>query len=290
MFNLNFCCGHLDFLFKQRLTCLMLDLLKHLEKLQKDCQRSFITMPDVELSKRIFVDSLSMMEDGCYPGGYEERFMESESTKESESDSDIEEVPRRCKVNSLVSTKRCWSAVRKETVMSCKEYISQRLEEDQIGILHRINAFINARSATEVVNAARLDVENLFGKDKVSDFTDDVVGMYAVGKLPPSSDMTSSTAKLYHYFKASQPHSTFNKLVQSYVSLNPHSADPERAVSVHTILKSNKQSSFSREALNSRMYIALNGVGTSFYDPRPAVGRFLEKKERRRKLPDCYRA
>lgn len=55
---------------------------------------------------------------------------------------------------------------------------------------------------------------------------------------------------------------------------------------MHTILKTNKQSSYSREAINSRMYIALNGTGTALFDPRPAVAKFLESKERRRKLPD----
>lgn len=276
---------------QQRLTGLMLDLLKHMEKLQTDCQRSFITIPDIEVSKKVFINSLTMMEDDCYPGGYEEKLMENKGAREPERDeldsSDIEELPRRRRVNSsLVSTKRRWVAVRKEIVLSCKEFISQRLADDQREISKRINNFVNARTPTEVVKAARIDVENIFGKDKVSDFTDDVVELYAVEKLPPSSIMTSSTAKLYHCLKVSQPHSTFSKLVQSYVSLTPHSAGPERAVSVHTTLKTNKQSSLSREALNSRMYIALNGVGTAFFDPRPAVAKFLEKKERRRKLPD----
>jgi hypothetical protein len=51
---------------------------------------------------------------------------------------------------------------------------------------------------------------------------------------------------------------------------------PERAVSVHTTLKTAKQSSYSREAINSRMYIALNGEGTALFNPRPAVAKFLE--------------
>lgn len=34
------------------------------------------------------------------------------------------------------------------------------------------------------------------------------------------------------------------------------------------------------------MYIALNGVGTALFDPRPAVAKVVEVKERRRKLPD----
>lgn len=34
------------------------------------------------------------------------------------------------------------------------------------------------------------------------------------------------------------------------------------------------------------MCIALNGTGTAFYDPRPAIAKFVEAKNRRRKLPD----
>lgn len=36
----------------------------------------------------------------------------------------------------------------------------------------------------------------------------------------------------------------------------------------------------------SRMYIALNWIGTAPYDPRPVVTTFSVAKQRRRKLPD----
>ena len=61
--------------------------------------------------------------------------------------------------------------------------------------------------------------------------------------------------------KISQPGTDFSKLVQAYLSLTPHSIGPEWAVSCHTIIKGPKQSSYSREAINSRMYIALNSGG-----------------------------
>lgn len=271
---------------QQRLTSLMLDLLKRMEKLQKDCQRSCVTIPDIEVSKKIFVDSLSLMENDCYPGGYEEKWKKEHAGELESDESEIEDIPRRCRTNLFVSTKRNWLAVRKEVVLSCKEFILQRLSDDQEEICSRINGLLHSKNPIEVLNAVRLDVEGLFGEDKVSDFTDDVVGLFATGKLPASSSMTSSTGRLYHFLKVSQPHSILRKLVQSYISLTPHSAGPERAVSVHTTLKSNKQSGLSREALNSRMRIALNGIGTANFDPRPSVAKFLEKKERRRKLPD----
>lgn len=67
-----------------------------------------------------------------------------------------------------------------------------------------------------------------------------------------------------------------SKLVQMYMRLRPHSSGPKRTMSVHTILKTSEQSSYSRNTLNSRMYIALNGVSTTFVDPRPAVIRFFK--------------
>ena len=176
--------------------------------------------------------------------------------------------------------------MRNEIVLSCKNFVMQRLDDEQMSISNRIDAFIKAKSVTEVISAARVDVENLFGADTVSEFTDNVISLHATGELPPPSDMTCSTARIYHYLKVSQLHSIFSKLVQSYLILSPHSTGTERAVSLHTILKSSKQLGLSREAINSRMYIALNGTGTAHYDPRPAVAKFLESKERRRKLPD----
>jgi len=43
---------------QQHLTCLMMDILRHIEKLQKDSQKSKIIMTDIELSKKVAVDSI----------------------------------------------------------------------------------------------------------------------------------------------------------------------------------------------------------------------------------------
>lgn len=129
-------------------------------------------------------------------------------------------------------------------------------------------------------------VVNLFGEDSIETFIDEIVDFFACEKLPPPNDLNEATAVLYHFLEVSEPGTIFSKLVQTFVALTPHSSGPERAVSIHTTLKSNKQSSLSRNAINSRMYIALNGAGTALFDPRPAVIKFLELKDRREKLPD----
>lgn len=158
---------------QQHLTCLMMDVLRHFEKLQKDCQKSMITLSDMELSKKIVADALTLMESGPYPGGLQEDFV-NEHTGEERTDTGPE-IPRIR--NSFVSTKRCWSAVRREVVLSCKKFLSQRLDQDQENILNRMNKFIDVRKPTELIQAVRTDVENLFGKNAVSSFSDDVVSL-----------------------------------------------------------------------------------------------------------------
>ena len=86
--------------------------------------------------------------------------------------------------------------------------------------------------------------------------------------------------------KISQPGTVFSKLVQAYLSLSPHSIGPEQAVSCHTIIKGPKQTSYSREAINSPMYIALNSGGLHISIQDPHVAKFLKKKEHRYQVPN----
>ena len=75
---------------------------------------------------------------------------------------------QRRSVNSLVSTKRCWSAVRNEVVLACQNYVSQRLKDKQMSTSRRIEDFIQAKSVTKVINVVRLDVENVYRKQKLT--------------------------------------------------------------------------------------------------------------------------
>jgi hypothetical protein len=80
--------------------------------------------------------------------------------------------------------------------------------------------------------------------------------------------------------------STLNRLVQAILVTCPHSMITERAVKNHTILKTDLRSSMDRSTVNKILIIAMNGVGTANYDPRPAVSKFLRSKERRKKNVD----
>lgn len=76
------------------------------------------------------------------------------------------------------------------------------------------------------------------------------------------------------------------KLVCALFIVSPHSMTVEKVISHYNQFKSIHRSSTSDTTLNSRMSIALNGIGTAYYDPRPAVAEFLKKKERRYREPD----
>jgi len=71
-------------------------------------------------------------------------------------------------------------------VLSCKRFLSQRLHEDQKCCIDRMNKFIDGKSSTEIIQAVRIHIENLFGEHSVSSFTDDVISLCAAEKFPTS--------------------------------------------------------------------------------------------------------
>jgi len=64
--------------------------------------------------------------------------------------------------------------VKKEIVLSCEEFLSQRLSLDHENIIERMNKFIDARSSIETIQAGRTNILNLFGEHAVFYFTNDV--------------------------------------------------------------------------------------------------------------------
>ena len=65
----------------------------------------------------------------------------------------------------------------------------------------------------------------------------------------------------------------------------PHSMQTERMISVCN--KTPNRQSMHIDTVKSRMFIALNDIGTAKYDPRETVGEFLKRKDRRQSEPDC---
>ena len=77
-----------------------------------------------------------------------------------------------------------------------------------------------------------------------------------------------------------------NKMFAASMSLSPHSIKTGRIFSHHNIVASDSRISMTDAAINSRLFIALNGIAAAHYDPRAAVAYFLAAKERRKREPD----
>ena len=75
-------------------------------------------------------------------------------------------------------------------------------------------------------------------------------------------------------------------LLSAIIVVSPDSMTVERSVSTHNILYSKLRTSTQQSTLKSRRLIAWNGVPTSNYDPRPAIARFCQKKDRRESRPN----
>ena len=73
----------------------------------------------------------------------------------------------------------------------------------------------------------------------------------------------------------------------SFLTLTPHSMATERAVSHYNKVKTSGRASLQTESIYYCMHVSLNGKGTAFYDPRPAVSEILKRKQRRNTKPSA---
>ena len=76
------------------------------------------------------------------------------------------------------------------------------------------------------------------------------------------------------------------KFLASFLISTPHSMATERAVSHYNNVKTSGRASLKPESINHYMHVSLNGKGTAFFDPRPAVSEFLKRKQRRNSEPN----
>ena len=97
--------------------------------------------------------------------------------------------------------------------------------------------------------------------------------------------MLFSALKLRKMKQAS--YGLLRKFLASFLTLTPHSMATERAVSHYNKVKTSGRASLKTESINHYTYVSLNGKGTAFYDPRPAVSEILKRKQRRNTKPSA---
>ncbi|ESO06008.1 hypothetical protein HELRODRAFT_160114 [Helobdella robusta] len=275
--------------FNLNMSAVALDILRQFTYLQKEAQRTFITLADLMQKRDHVLQRLSMIINSSYPGGYERKLQINSglaSTQSLQTEANDNQFQRNV-TNLYVTTRnRNFEAVRLEVITCAKNFLEKRLDVDQDLQVKAMIDVANAENAEAMIKAGRQIVSDIFGDNYVSEFVDDAVGYYSSFGASSFKPHESNTAKLYLLLQKTTSSSLLNKLVQTFLITCPHSMITELVISWHTELKSDLRSSMSRNTVNDRLCIALNAIGTANFDPRPVVADFLSSKTRRSTLPD----
>ena len=177
--------------------------------------------------------------------------------------------------------------------MAAKNYMTQRMNIEQEELIQKCITLLSAKTMNDFVSHRLTIVRMLFPRE-VEQFSDDVCNywpmIHDVGFLPENTDF--STMLLWRLRKlclVTRNSVTLNKCLMALLVMVPHSMQTERMISVYNkiVTGTPNRQSMHIDTVKSRMLIALNGIGTAKYDPREAVIKFLKRKDRRQREPDC---
>lgn len=99
-------------------------------------------------------------------------------------------------------------------------------------------------------------VEDIFGEEAVTEFTNDAIGYFSTNLCSSFTENDTDTAKIYEILKRSIHGSVLSKLTQSYLIACPHSMITERVISSHTETKTDERSCLTRETMNDMLTIS----------------------------------
>ena len=143
--------------------------------------------------------------------------------------------------------------------------------------MKNIKKICGAKSPTDFIDSSRpfLECAGISG-DQVKEFSDTVFETFHDFK--PSSDIwrREYSITILHMLRNSS--GLVKDLLSAIVVVSPDSMTVERSVSTYNILYSKLRSSTNQNTMRSSLLIAWNGVATSKFDPRPAIGRIFKKK------------
>ena len=129
--------------------------------------------------------------------------------------------------NALVTSRRSFSAIPHEVVASAKNFIQQRLNDEQSDQVQAIIDVTNANNETQLIASGRKVVEEIVGKESVQSFADDAVSYFVSHGARSFTPTDSITAKLYELLRNSPRGSVLNKLIQTFLVTSPHRESSE---------------------------------------------------------------
>lgn len=269
------------------LTGLMCDITAIFTSLQKGMQKSHLILPDVLTLRDSAIRKLDIMADSATPGGEEERWRQTERQKDNTIRSHF-----RCNENEN------YADLRKTIVSTTKQLLSRRLnvENDEDQSIETIRKVVTATTCNELVktsvSALKLFLDLHFptpeNDDKIQELVQDVCESWEALSNIPNVDTSDAGCKyslrLRQMFVKSK--GKLKWLLGIFLVSAPHNMGTERVVSHYNQIKSIHRENTSEETMTKRLTIAMNGVGTAKYDPRPVVIEFLKAKDRRFRSSD----
>jgi len=129
------------------------DLLNQFRQLglQKEAQKTFITMADLLKQRDQVIQSVDFMVEGISPGCREKK----NTSPSIPSKPPMKTTPpsKRAKFNSLVTTSISFESVQKEVILGDRDFLEERLNEEQNEQVTAMIALANADSAKEMIAA-----------------------------------------------------------------------------------------------------------------------------------------
>ncbi|KAI0227696.1 Nucleolar protein of 40 kDa [Lamellibrachia satsuma] len=177
---------------------------------------------------------------------------------------------------------RRFSTISLEVAQASHEYLSERMHPEQEDIIKDMKELVMSRNLGSFVKHGVRVVRRLF-PDEASDFTDGAAeqweNMMNVPFLPDGCDLgCKMTVRLRQLLPVTT--GSVQKVLASLACMSPHYMQTKRIVSHHNLVVDNHRTSMGENTRNARLMVALNGVDTAYFDPRPAVVKFLEKTRR----------
>jgi hypothetical protein len=266
------------------LTAIMSDVCSIFRYLEKQLQKPEVIVSDTLSHRDVAIKKLLFMKDKPYPGGAENHLKCAQTEENDDCETaEVAPLPKRTAFrehNLVTSFARAREAIRNEIVLSAINFLEQRLDLEQEKIMQLAKSLCVAQTPSEFIDAS----ECFQGFVDRNQFADAVFEQFDI--IRPSTDITLNDYSVRLFYMLRRSSGLVKKVLSALCVTCPHSMTVERIVSTHTKLYGSLRTSSSLSTLQSRLLIYWNGVCTAEFDPRPAVSRFLQKRERREKYPD----
>ena len=154
-------------------------------------------------------------------------------------------------------------------------FLTQKFEEDE-EIFTVLESFVNFDTNADLEKVHTLIASDLCPTTLDLEYFELVEIFSEKLKTLPLPEKMKAIGQLNNY-------PIITKILVRIVAAKPHSADVESLISISNKFKTSLRSSITVDTENLYLYIYFNVLDLEHWDPRPAITKLLESKQRRQK-------